>query len=316
MTVPQTPSDRPGRRALPRVAVLAVALVLLAGLGGLLPAPGLPALPGLSGLPSAGRAAAAPGDQTRIPCVGVLWGSCDTRATANGYQYRYHNGMLERIAADADADGGVPRLASCGQDCPDDPAAVCELYELVGADPAMTPAERAQFDQTMAGCNNYLLPDDAVPIAAVQAALADCLRDKLLPKPSIVIAPSGRSFANLATILYTPVPESYTFNVDQPVVATISAVPHYRWEFGDGATGPDAPGRPYDSAISPREHPEAYVSHDYAQPGQYQVALTVTWDGTFTLPGVADAFPLAPVTLAAAQGLVVNEAAGVLVHND
>ncbi|EIV96454.1 PKD domain-containing protein [Frankia sp. QA3] len=312
MTVPQAPSDPPaGRRALPRVAVLAVAVLLLAGLGGLLPSPGLPRLPGL---PSAGRAAAAPGDQTRVPCVGVLWGSCDTRATANGYQYRYHDGMLERIPAGAD--GGVTRRASCGQDCPDDPAAVCELYELVGPDPAMTPAERAQFDQTMAGCNNYLLPDNAVPLAAVRAALADYLRDKLLPKPSIVIAPSGRSFANLATILYTPVPESYTFNVDQPVVATISAIPHYRWEFGDGETGPDAPGRPYDSAISPRDHPEAYVSHDYARPGQYQVTLTVTWDGTFTLPGVAEAFPLDPVILAAAQGLVVNEAAGVLVHND
>nr|WP_157892186.1 MULTISPECIES: PKD domain-containing protein [Frankia] len=293
------------------MVVVAVAVGLLAGVGGPLPGAGLP---GLAGLPTAGRAEAAPGGETRVPCVGVLWGSCDTRATANGYQYSYHDGVLERIPAGAD--GGVPRRASCGQACPDDPAAVCELYELVGPDPAMTPAERAQFDQTMAGCNNYLLPDNAVPVAAVQAALADYLRDKLLPKPSIVIAPSGRSFANLATILYTPVPESYTFNVDEPVVATISAIPHYRWEFGDGGTGPDAPGRPYDSAISPRDHPEAYVSHEYARPGQYQVTLTVTWDGTFTLPGVAQAFALDPVTLAAAQGLVVNEAAGVLVHND
>jgi hypothetical protein len=261
-------------------------------------------------------AAAAPGGQTTVPCAGVLWGSCDTRATTDGYQYQYRNGTLARVPVGAGGQGGT-RRTSCGQDCPDDPAAVCDLLELVGPDPAMTPAQRAQFDQTMAGCNNYLLPDNnGIPLADVQAALTNYLRDKLLPKPSIVIAPSGRSFANLATILYSPVPPSYTFNVDQPVVATISAVPHYRWDFGDGATGPDAPGRPYDSAISPRDHPDAYVTHKYARSGQFQVTLTVTWNGTFTLPGVAQAFPLDAVVLAAAQPLVVEEASGVLVHND
>jgi hypothetical protein len=289
--------------------VLLAAVLVLAGLGSL-------PLPGPAGLSGAGPAVAAPDHQTGVPCGGVLWGSCDTRATADGYQYRYHNGMLERVPLDTGGQGGTRRVA-CGRNCPDDPAAVCDLYELVGPDPAMTPAERAQFDQTMAGCNNYLIPAaGGVPLGDVQAALVNYLREKLLPKPSIVIAPSGRSFANLATILYSPVPETYTFNVDQPVLATISAVPHYRWEFGDGAVGPDAPGRPYDPAISPRDHPDAYVTHKYARPGPFQVTLTVTWNGTFTLPGVAQAFPLNAVNLAAAQGLVVEEAAGVLIHND
>ncbi|SNQ48901.1 PDK repeat-containing protein [Frankia canadensis] len=271
---------------------------------------------GLASLGGARPAAAAPDGRTVVPCAGVLWGSCDTRATADGYQYEYRNGMLARVPVGATGRSGG-RAASCGQNCPDDPAAVCDLYELVGPDPAMTPEQRAQFDQTMAGCNNYLLPDAAgIPLAQVQAELAAYLRDRLLPKPSIVIAPSGRSIANLATILYSPTPPSYTFNVDQPVVATISAVPHYHWDFGDGSTGPDAPGRPYDAAISPRDHPDAYVTHGYARPGQFQVTLTVTWNGTFTLPGVAQAFPLEAVNLAAAQPLVVNEASGVLVHND
>ncbi|CAO5240524.1 PDK repeat-containing protein [Frankia sp. AgKG'84/4] len=295
---------------LPRLLmVLAVAFVL-AGVGALpLPGPG-------SELTTAGRAVAAPVVGSGTTCVGALWGSCDTRATADGYQYRYSNGTLERVPLDTGGQDGT-RRTNCGQDCPDDPAAVCDLLEAVGPDPTMTAAERAQFDQATAGCDNVLIPDAAaVPLADVQAELLDYLRERLLPKPSIVIAPSGRSFANLATILYSPVPDSFTFNVDQPVVATISAVPHYHWDFGDGAVGPDAPGRPYDSAISPRDHPDAYVTHKYARPGQFQVALTVTWNGTFTLPGVAQAFPLDAVNLAAAQPLAVQEAAGVLVHND
>ncbi|CAO5166996.1 PDK repeat-containing protein [Frankia sp. AiPs1] len=283
--------------------VLIVAVALTSGLG-------------RAGLLGPGVALAAPGSTT-VPCATVLWGTCDTRATASGYQYRYHDGMLERIPVGGGGTGGGRRAANCGQNCPDDPAEVCELLELVGPNPEMSVAERAQYDQTMAGCNNYLIPvANAVPIAAVQAALNDYLREKVLPKPTIVIAPSGRSFANLATILYTPVSESYTFNVDEPVQATISAVPHYRWEFGDGQVGPDAPGRPYDAAISPRDHPDDYVSHQYDRAGQYQVTLTVTWQGTFTVPGVAQAFPLNAVVLAAAQPLVVDEASGVLIHND
>ncbi|WP_462188284.1 MULTISPECIES: PKD domain-containing protein [unclassified Frankia] len=288
------------RRAFPRPALIAVGALLLVSLTSL--------------AAGAAPAAAAPGRTVPVPCAGALWGTCDTRATDNGYQYRYHDGVLERVGIPTGS--GARRSAACGQDCPDDPAAVCDLLTAVGPDPAMDAQARAQYDQAVAGCFNYLLPAGAVPIAQVQAALANYLREKLLPKPSIVIAPSGRSFANLATILYTPVPDSFTFNVDQPVVATISAVPRYHWEFGDGETGPDAPGRPYDPAISPRDHPEAYVAHGYARPGWYQVTLAVTWDGTFTVPGVAQAFPIDAVTLAAARGIVVDEAAGVLVHND
>lgn len=299
------------RRLLGRFLVTLAAALAAVVTGGIAVSPAGPGV--------AGRAAAAPtgAPQERASaCAGALWGSCDTRATTDGYQYRYHNGLVEREPLGPDGQPGT-RRAGCGQNCPDDPAAVCELYELVGPDPMMTPEERAAFDATLEDCDNVLIPDaNAVPIAAIQDQLADYLREELLPKPTIVIAPAGRSFANLATILYAPVPDTFTFNVDEPVIATISATPHYHWDFGDGAVGPDAPGRPYDSAISPREHPDAYVSHRYPRPGAFQVALTVTWNGTFTLPGVAQAFPLEAVNLATAQPLVINEAAGVLVHND
>jgi hypothetical protein len=167
----------------------------------------------------------------------------------------------------------------------------------------------------VAGCGNWLANTAAVPVVNVQAALANYLREKLLRKPTVVVQPAGRSFANLPTLLYTPVPDRFTFNVDQPVLATISAVPHYTWDFGDGTIGPDAPGRPYDPVISPRAHPEAYVAHSYARSGPYHVTLTVTWNAVFTVPGVAQAFPLPAVVLAAAADVVIDEAAGVLTDN-
>nr|MDT0666653.1 PKD domain-containing protein [Micromonospora sp. DSM 115978] len=123
-------------------------------------------------------------------------------------------------------------------------------------------------------------------------------------------------FANLPTLFHTAVPTAFAFDVTEPVPATISAVPRYHWDFGDGETGPDAPGLPYDPAISPRDHPEAYVSHGYPEPGTYEVTLTVTWFGSFTVPGVAEAFPLEAVVLAATDELVVQESAGVLTGND
>lgn len=325
MTAP-TPASAGGRHTGRRAALILVVAVVMTCTGVAMPTwPGGSSWPGgsdgsgWSGGLGAGRAVAAPND-TVVPCGDVLWGACDTRATAQGYQYRYHDGKLERISDATDAGAGTGRWAAhCGEFCQDDPTVICEMLEVLGKNTQMSPEVRAQWEQQSAGCLNfnYLIPaTNAVPLAAVQAALNDYLREKILPKPTIVISPSGRSFAGLATILHTPVPNTYTFNVEEPVVATISAVPHYRWEFGDGDIGPDAPGRPYDSAISPREHPDAYVSHTYDHAGDHQVTLTVTWQGTFTVPGVAQAFPLDAVVLAAVQPLVVNEASGVLVHND
>ncbi|WP_232303602.1 PKD domain-containing protein [Pseudofrankia sp. DC12] len=280
-----------------RFTVAAVRVLLVAVLGALLATAG-----------PVGAASAAP-----VPCGGVLWATCDTRTTDNGYQYRYQGGELIRVPLGG---GPVAGGTGCGATCPPDPAAVCDLLLAVGSSPTMTAQELAAYDQAVAGCQAWLAdPTNGIPLATVRAQLADYLRDQLLPKPTLTIQPGARSFTGLQTIVYTQVPPAFAFNVNQPVLATISAVPTYHWDFGDGATGPNSPGRPYDAAISPRDFPDAYVDHEYRKPGTYQVTLTVIWDGTFTVPGVAQAFALNAVTLVATAQVVVEEAAGVLTGN-
>ncbi len=260
-------------------------------------------------LPAVSPAAAAPGSPTGSPCA-ALWGYCDTRATDYGYVYTFVGGQLHRTPATG---RGARTAAGCA-DCP-----VRLNFCNIGDE--TTEFEQllwAAFPEAAADTNALCDPQAAAAaptLVQVQAALTNYLREQALPRPTLVVAPSGRSFANLPTVVYTPVPPSFVFNVDQPVLATITAVPHYRWDFGDGTAGPDSPGRPFDPAISPREHPDAYVSHPYRQPGTYTITLTVTWQGTFAVPGVGQAFPLEPVVLAANAAVVVDEAGGVLTGN-
>ncbi len=273
-----------------------VLLVVTASLLGMLP-------------PVVSPAAAAPDGRTGGSCA-ALWGYCDTRATDSGYTYIFVGGRLQRTPAT-----GAGRRAGggCG-DCVV-PLNYCNIgAETTGFEELLWVTAPEAAADTNALCDPQ--PGAAPTLAQVQAALTNYLREQALPKPTLVVAPSGRSFANLPTVVYTPVPPAFVFNVDQPVLATITAVPHYRWDFGDGATGPDSPGRPFDPAISPREHPDAYVSHAYRQPGTYTITLTVIWQGTFAVPGVGQAFPLDPVVLAANAPVVVNEAGSVLTGND
>ncbi|CUU60126.1 PKD domain-containing protein [Parafrankia irregularis] len=298
---------RPGPRAHPPTSARAATRTMLVG------AAVIAAIlaPGGGPLPGATRPALAAPDPQGA-CTGAVWGSCDTRATDNGFQYHYRGGYLTKVPLD----DGTGTGGGCGDDCPPDPDARCAALTGVGAPPEMTAAERAEYDALIADCGPVLYDPDGIAVDDLAAQFADYLREELLPTPKVVVQPIGNSFANLPTIMYTGVPAAFTFDVTQPVLATISAVPHYSWQFGDGETGPDAPGRPYDPAISPRDHPDAYVTHQYHRPGTYQVTLTVTWDGYFTVPGVAQAFPLDAVALNATTPITIEEAGGVLVGND
>ncbi|WP_242605952.1 PKD domain-containing protein [Frankia sp. Cppng1_Ct_nod] len=268
-------------------------------------------------LPTATSVDAAPDAQRTNLICSTPWGSCDTRATDNGYIYTFSDGRLKRTPATG---AGTTARAGVTDPCPDCsvPVDFCNLKPqeaLANFQNALWAAFPDAAIATNAGCDPAAAPGAPPTLPQVQAALVNYLREQALPRPTLVIQPNGRSFANLLTVLYTPVPPAFTFNVDQPVLATISAVPHYRWDFGDGTFGQDAPGRPYDPAISPKDHPDAYVAHAYARPGTYTVTLTVTWAGTFAVPGVAQAFPLAPVVLAVNAAIVVDEATGVLTGN-
>jgi hypothetical protein len=282
------------------VLLLAVAALLAAVAGPL-------SIPAVSPAPAA--AAAAPGDEPPRPCV---FGSCTATTTPGGYQYVYVNGTLRRVPATVDLGGkALTYVPACQGDACYGPGDFCALAtQLAGflIDPnGVVPNQAA--------CAAPAAP--ALDLAAVEAQLTAYLRDRALPRPTVKVQPTGRTFTNLPTIFYLPNPATFTLPVNQPVAATITAAPHYRWNFGDGTSGGDSPGRPYNPSVSPRDDPGYYVSHLYAKPGTYRVTLTVTWQGTFTVAGAAQAFPIGAVNLAAGAPVVVQEAAGVLTgYND
>jgi PKD domain len=256
--------------------------------------------------PAAASAAAVADNPGGQHCETLGWGWCDTRATSAGYQYVFVGGNFLKVPAGA---GAKPTTTStCGAGCVYN-MGPCEFVRTVD------PVIRAGLDPGGAEEAACALEGGAVPLATAQATLVNYLRERGMPQPKVTVSPGARSFANLPTVFYSQPPPPFTLNVNQPLIATITAVPHYRWDFGDGQTGPDSPGRPYDPSISPVDHPDAYVSHAYREPGTYQATLTVTWEGTFTVPGPAQAFPLAPVVLNAGAPVVVDQAGAVLTGN-
>jgi hypothetical protein len=71
-------------------------------------------------------------------------------------------------------------------------------------------------------------------------------------------------------------------------------------------------GRPYDPAISPLDTPDYYV---YAAPrdvGRLRTELTVTWNGTVTVPGLPPV-PIDPLVYRSQADVVVGEARSELV---
>ncbi len=294
--VPRHPGRRPVGRG--RLAALLGAALLAVVVG-------------LLSIPTAGPAAAAGPvrDDRGRPCI---FGSCSAATTPGGYQYVYVHGTLERVPATVNV-GGAARtfVPACQGDACYGPGTFCNLTQAL-AGFLVDPNGGAPNQAACAAPNA-----PALNIAAVEAQLTVYLRDQALPRPAVRVQPTGRTFTNLPTIFYLPDPTTFTLPVTQPVAATITAVPHYRWDFGDGTVGGDAPGRPYDPAIPPRDNPGYYVSHLYARPGTFRVNLTVTWQGTFTVAGAAQAFPLGAVNLAAGAPVLVQEAAGVLTgYND
>lgn len=268
-------------------------------------------LAALVAVPGAQAAAPAPPTPTPTAPAGQCpYANCTATTTPDGFRYVYLNGKLQRVPAAVNVGGKAMQFvpACVGLDC-FGPANTCQLNELL-AGYLVDPTGKTN---NVAACTAAAAP--ALNVGAVQAELTTYLREKALPRPVLKIQPNGRSFTNLPTIFWLPNPATFVLPVDQPVAATITAVPHYLWNFGDGTTGPDSPGRPFDPTISPTTDPAYYVSHAYLRPGTFPVTLTVTWQGTFTLAGAAQAIPLGAVTLAANAPVTVNEAAGVLTGN-
>ena len=158
-------------------------------------------------------------------------------------------------------------------------------------------------------------PPVTVPLADVRAALIRYLRQAQLPQPTILTAPPTGGLVNLPQIFATADQPPVTMDVTVPLPARLVAVPHYAWDYGDGATGPDTPGVPYQPGVLPADHPDHYLTHTYRANGTVTARLTVTWRATFTIRGIAGTFALPDISLTTSRRLPIRQARSQLVHS-
>jgi hypothetical protein len=85
---------------------------------------------------------------------------------------------------------------------------------------------------------------------------------------------------------------------------TLSATPVWSWQFGDGAT---------QVTVDPGGHyPHLAVAHVYRRAGDFRVACTATWSGTFVVDGLGP-FPVAePVRQTQVRRIAVGEGRALL----
>ncbi|MEY4380092.1 MAG: hypothetical protein RLZZ378_495 [Actinomycetota bacterium] len=102
---------------------------------------------------------------------------------------------------------------------------------------------------------------------------------KLLPTGNIKRQPTNEAVVNVPTIFWTNTPTK--FNAVIPildVVVIVNLYPTFNWQYGDGNTFTTLlPGAPY---------PISMIQHTYKTAGDYEVALSITWKGTYSVDGV------------------------------
>lgn len=142
-------------------------------------------------------------------------------------------------------------------------------------------------------------PPVSIPLAVVQASFVRQLREADLPHPSIASAPpAARSLVNLPLVFWTQDAAEVTLDVTVPLPARLTALPSYRWSFGDGATGPDDPGLPFDPGVLPTDNPDYYpVAHTFSTAGGASVTVVVTWHATFVVAGIDETFDIPAIEL-------------------
>lgn len=152
-----------------------------------------------------------------------------------------------------------------------------------------------------------------VDLADVEAELRRILEERFreIAEPSISMAPESAALVNLPVLAWTADRRDVTIDITQPLPGRIAATPEYQWQWSNGATA-SGPGRPYSPSVSPTTNREYYVSTVYDRPGQAEVALTVRWNGTITVPGVPPV-EIDPLVYTSTAGVPVREARSVLV---
>jgi hypothetical protein len=111
------------------------------------------------------------------------------------------------------------------------------------------------------------------------ASLSDKLI-KLLPTGDINFQPENESVVNIPTYFWTQTPERFQALVPiLDVIVYINLYSTLTWSFGDGSE--------MTTLLRGGPFPNPSVTHAYKTKGDRQVNLKVTWQGTWTVNGVA-----------------------------
>jgi hypothetical protein len=247
-----------------------------------------------------------------------------------GYVYDHRDGVVSRTPVQqgqTGVEGGVtyqyftlpacpgnvsPDLASPQSDCaamltgcPPGQLRVRTWRRQLSPPPAPGAGAERLGERCVGGTQRWTVPQLS---AAVRQRL-----EALIGPQHIRMWPAGRAIAQLPQLVSTEEQAPIGFAVTVPLPGTLRAVPHYRWDFGDG-TWAEGAGPPYDPDTLPSQHPDYYVAHAYTTLGDKPLTLHVTWQATFTVAGLD--IPLQPLDRAYGPvQLPVYEARAALVQD-
>jgi len=138
---------------------------------------------------------------------------------------------------------------------------------------------------------------------------------QLLPVLEFGIQPAANSVVNLPVIVYTDATREFGFPpvdiIGQSVLIRTTATT-YEWDFGGAHLTTNWPGRAFANDCN-RVPCDGYVSYPFPGPGIFDIGLTVTWVGEFSVSGGAwQEIPGVGTTSSPAQPVTVLEANAVL----
>jgi len=159
-------------------------------------------------------------------------------------------------------------------------------------------------------CLNFAL---IAPQVTPEMARAEFLQ--LLPVLAFGVQPAANSVVNLPVIVYTDATREFGFPpvdiVGQAVLIRTTATT-YEWDFGGAHLTTDWPGRAFANDCN-RVPCDGYVSYPFPGPGVFDIGLTVTWVGEFSVSGGPwQEIPGVGTTNSPAQPVTVLEANAVL----
>lgn len=110
--------------------------------------------------------------------------------------------------------------------------------------------------------------------AVTKVNLSDKLT-KMVPTAGVAYQPEFEPLVNVPVYFWCDLPSIFQSRVDIiGEVVDVALRPSFVWSFGDGTfLATTENGAPY---------PQGTVKHTYSQPGNYEITLLTTWNGTYT----------------------------------